>query len=199
MLVTGAGGSIGSELARQVHGFGPSELILLDRDESGLHGVQLSIYGQGLLEHPRHGAGRHPRRRHRGQSVSPSTGPTWCSMPPLLNICPMLEQYPDEGWKTNVLGTRNLLRAARGQRLHSFRQRFHRQGGRSKQRARTNQADGRAADRLVRPEEQMARTCRCGSGTYWAARGSMLHAFMAQIRAAEGRSPSLTRRSPGIS
>lgn len=41
VLVTGAGGSIGSEIARQLHRFGPSELILLNRDESALHGVQL--------------------------------------------------------------------------------------------------------------------------------------------------------------
>jgi Predicted nucleoside-diphosphate sugar epimerases len=60
VLITGAGGSIGSELARQVHKFGPSELVLLDRDESGLHAVQLSIYGQRVVGHPGHGAGGHP-------------------------------------------------------------------------------------------------------------------------------------------
>src|SRR5690625_2357229 len=52
VLVTGAGGSIGSELARQVHKFGPAELIMLDRDESALRGVQLSIYGKALLDTP---------------------------------------------------------------------------------------------------------------------------------------------------
>ena len=39
ILVTGAGGSIGSELCRQLHQFAPAELIMLDRDESALHEV----------------------------------------------------------------------------------------------------------------------------------------------------------------
>ena len=50
--MTGAGGSIGAELARQVHHLGPASLTLLDRDESSLHAVQLSIYGNGLLDTP---------------------------------------------------------------------------------------------------------------------------------------------------
>lgn len=108
VLITGAGGSIGSELARQVHRFNPASLILLDRDESALHAVQLSIYGKGLLDTPDMvladirdaDALRAVFERHRPEVVFHAAA---------LKHLPMLEQYPDEGWKTNVLGTRNVL------------------------------------------------------------------------------------------
>ncbi|MGC0249396.1 polysaccharide biosynthesis protein [Pseudactinotalea sp. Z1748] len=108
VLVTGAGGSIGSELAEQVHKFGPEELILLDRDESALHGVQLAIYGRALLDSPDlvlasirdQDALRRAFEEHHPQVVFHAAA---------LKHLPMLEQYPDEAWKTNVLGTKNLL------------------------------------------------------------------------------------------
>ena len=43
VLVTGAGGSIGSEIARQVASFGPASLVLLDHDETHLHDVVMSL------------------------------------------------------------------------------------------------------------------------------------------------------------
>lgn len=112
VLVTGAGGSIGSELSRQLKRMGPSKLLLLDRDESALHSVQLSIYGQGLLDTDDmvlcdirdEEALRKIFLRHRPQVVFHAAA---------LKHLPMLEQYPEEGWKTNVLGSLNVLTVAR--------------------------------------------------------------------------------------
>lgn len=111
VLITGAGGSIGSEIARQVHRFEPRELICLDRDESALHAVQLSLYGTGLLDSPDmvlcdirdSEAVRGVFERHRPDVVFHAAA---------LKHLPLLQQYPDEGWKTNVLGTLNVLEAA---------------------------------------------------------------------------------------
>ena len=52
VLVTGAGGSIGSVLCRTILGYEPSRLIMLDHDENALHRLQLSIEGQAMLESP---------------------------------------------------------------------------------------------------------------------------------------------------
>ena len=50
VLVTGAGGSIGQELCRQIRGHDPACLYKLDYDESNMHTLQLELYGQALLD-----------------------------------------------------------------------------------------------------------------------------------------------------
>ncbi len=87
VLVTGAGGSIGSELCRQVHCLGPAELIMVDRDESALHGVQLSIEGRALLDSPDLVL-LDIRDQPRLAASSPSGAPRWCSTPPPSSTSP---------------------------------------------------------------------------------------------------------------
>ncbi|WP_158239478.1 nucleoside-diphosphate sugar epimerase/dehydratase [Brachybacterium sp. UMB0905] len=111
VLVTGAGGSIGSELCRQIHKFGPSELFMLDRDESGLHSTQISIFGHGLLD-TRDAVLADIRERDDLLRVFRDRRPEVVFHAAALKHLPMLEQYPSEAWKTNVLGTLNVLKAA---------------------------------------------------------------------------------------
>lgn len=111
VLVTGAGGSIGSELCRQLHTFAPSALIMLDRDESGLHAVQLSIDGRGLLDDPNLVLAD-IRDRDRVHDIFRVYRPDVVFHAAALKHLTLLESHPVEGWKTNVVGTQNLLDAA---------------------------------------------------------------------------------------
>ncbi|MCO7193199.1 nucleoside-diphosphate sugar epimerase/dehydratase [Pseudonocardia sp. McavD-2-B] len=119
VLVTGAGGSIGAELCRQLHRAGPAELIMLDRDESALHAVQLSLHGRALLDTPdvvladiRDAAAL--------DVVFTERRPEVVFHAAALKHLPMLEQYPAEAWKTNVLGTLNVLEASAAVRVECF-------------------------------------------------------------------------------
>ncbi len=111
VLVTGAGGSIGSELCRQLHRYAPDELVMLDRDESALHAVQLSIEGRALLDTPNLVVAN-IRERDRVCEVFEIHRPQVVFHAAALKHLPLLEMHPDEGMKTNVWGTKHMLDAA---------------------------------------------------------------------------------------
>ncbi|MGO4692096.1 polysaccharide biosynthesis protein [Glaciibacter sp. 2TAF33] len=119
VLVTGAGGSIGSELCRQIHKYGPAELMMLDRDETGLQVAQLSILGHGLLD-TKDVVLADIRDPDALRAIFTERRPEVVFHAAALKHLPMLEQYPDEAWKTNVLGTRNVLDAARAAGVTTF-------------------------------------------------------------------------------
>ena len=111
VLVTGAGGSIGSELCRQLVRFNPAELIMLDRDESALHEVQLSIHGRALLDTPQTVLAD-LRDAATINHIFETRRPEVVFHAAALKHLPLLERYPGEAYKTNVLGTATLLNAA---------------------------------------------------------------------------------------
>jgi FlaA1/EpsC-like NDP-sugar epimerase len=111
VLVTGAGGSIGSELCRQLHTYGPAELIMLDRDESALHTLQLALHGRAMLDSSEVVLAD-IRDRSAIDRVFLDREPEVVFHAAALKHLPMLEQYPSEAVKTNVLGTANVLEAA---------------------------------------------------------------------------------------
>jgi FlaA1/EpsC-like NDP-sugar epimerase len=106
VLVTGAGGSIGSEIVRQLAGFEPSHLVLVDHDETLLHDALASISGRGesVLADIRD-----------AQTMSDLFGrchPDIVFHAAALKHVPILERHPLEAVRTNVLGTLNVIEAA---------------------------------------------------------------------------------------
>ncbi len=108
VLVTGAGGSIGSELCKQIYRFAPGRLFMLDRDESALHGVQLAIEGRALLT-SQDLILCDLRDRRALQEVFTRTRPDVVFHAAALKHLTLLEQHPREAVKTNVWATLDLL------------------------------------------------------------------------------------------
>lgn len=119
VLVTGAGGSIGSELCRQLDRFAPERLVMLDRDESALHAVQLSIEGRAMLDSPNLVVAD-IRDRERILEVFEQHRPLVVFHAAALKHLPLLELHPAEGFKTNVVGTQHVLDAAAAAGVERF-------------------------------------------------------------------------------
>ena len=112
VLVTGAGGTIGSELARQIAAFAPARLILLDSSEFLLYEID------GELRERRPDLAVVPllgdvRDRRRVEAVIAAEQPQLVFHAAALKHVPMVEANPVEGVLTNVIGTRNVAEAAR--------------------------------------------------------------------------------------
>ena len=108
VLVTGAGGSIGSELCRTIVRFEPASLVMVDRDESGLHATQLSIDGRAMLD-SRDLELADLRDRARVRQIFDDHRPEVVFHAAALKHLPLLEMYPEEAWKSNVVVTHDLL------------------------------------------------------------------------------------------
>ncbi len=111
ILITGAGGSIGSELARQVASLGPAELVCVDASEYLLYKVETELRR------------RHPtlklqavlgnvRSREAIQRIFEAQQPEIVFHAAALKHVPIVERQPLEGLFTNAVGTRNVAEAA---------------------------------------------------------------------------------------
>jgi FlaA1/EpsC-like NDP-sugar epimerase len=110
-LVTGAGGSIGSELARQVAGFAPAEIMLLDNGEFALWQIDLEI-AELHPQLPRQTVIGDVRDRMRMAAICGQFQPELVFHAAALKHVPIVEANPLEGLQTNVLGTRSVADAA---------------------------------------------------------------------------------------
>jgi FlaA1/EpsC-like NDP-sugar epimerase len=113
ILVTGAGGTIGSELARQIAALAPARLILLDNSEFLLYAIdgELREARPELLLHP---LLADVRDRARVEAILADAQPQIVFHAAALKHVPMVEANPIEGVLTNAVGSRNVAEAARG-------------------------------------------------------------------------------------
>jgi len=119
VLVTGAGGSIGSELCRQIARHKPRVLIGFDQAETALYQIEQELRERfpSLVFHPAVGNIQNPRRleelfgEHRPESVYHAAA---------YKHVPLMETHPFEAVENNVFGTRNLVQAASGHHAEEF-------------------------------------------------------------------------------
>ena len=119
VLVTGAGGSIGSELCRQILRYEPSRLVMVDRDETALQALQVSITGHGLLD-DENLVLADIRDRDGMFALFDRVQPDIVFHAAALKHLPMLEAHPREAFLTNVMGTKNVLDAASAVTVEHF-------------------------------------------------------------------------------
>ena len=112
VLVTGAGGSIGSELARQVAELAPAEIVLLDSSEYALWQIDLE-FSELFAALPRRACLADVRDAARIRSVFDEFRPELVFHAAALKHVPMVEANRMEGLLTNAYGTRVVADAAR--------------------------------------------------------------------------------------
>jgi len=107
ILVTGAAGSIGSEIVRQIIPFNPKLIILVDQAESPLYEIELELFDKHKQQSYEVVIGD-VRNRERMENVFRTFNPHIVFHAAAYKHVPMMENNPSESILTNVLGTRNL-------------------------------------------------------------------------------------------
>jgi FlaA1/EpsC-like NDP-sugar epimerase len=110
VLITGSGGSIGSELVRQICDLEPAELTLLDSSEYNLYSIDIEI----SVSHPdlvRRAIIADVRDRHAIYRLFDDVSPELVFHAAALKHVPLVETNPCEGVLTNVVGTTNVADA----------------------------------------------------------------------------------------
>jgi len=112
VLITGAGGSIGSEIARQVLACEPEHLALIDHDETHLHEIACELRSNAVQ------VLADIRDRSLMLAVFEEHSPSIVFHAAAHKHVPLLEAHPSEAVRTNVIGTANVLEAARRVNAH---------------------------------------------------------------------------------
>ena len=179
VMVTGAGGSIGSELACQLAQFQPKQLVLLDKDENGLHETYLRLQGKNdCLVAP---VVADIRFAERMRAVFTAFQPEVIFHAAAHKHVHLMEANPCEAIANNVLGTRNLVEQAVCSRVARFVQISTDKAVRPTS---IMGASKRVCEMIVQSQKHQHHTrfCCVRFGNVLGSRGSVLPIFQEQIR-----------------
>ena len=113
VLVTGAGGSIGSEIVRQLLKFNPKEIVALEIDETELHNLSLEVDEEvrkrNISFKP---VVADVRDREKIERIFLEERPEVVFHAAAYKHVPLMEYFPEEAVKTNILGTYNVAIAS---------------------------------------------------------------------------------------
>ena len=112
VLITGAGGSIGSELCRQVAVFSPSKIVLLGHGENSIHKIWMELK-DAFIDTDLSIEIADVRDKLRIDSIFEEHRPAVVFHAAAHKHVPLMELHPAEAVKTNIFGTRNVADAAR--------------------------------------------------------------------------------------
>lgn len=107
VLITGAGGSIGSELVRQVSACDPAHLTLLDNSEFALYRIDAELHAAATT-HPYGIKLEDIRNKEAMHKIFSEAKPEIVFHAAALKHVPMMEEQPHQAILTNVLGSRNV-------------------------------------------------------------------------------------------
>ncbi|MDQ0155352.1 polysaccharide biosynthesis protein [Robertmurraya andreesenii] len=121
VLITGAGGSIGSEICRQVCKFQPQKLILLGHGENSIYSIRMELeesYGSSGIEFYTEIADIQDGDKM--MSLMKEYQPNVVYHAAAHKHVPLMEMNPDEAVKNNIIGTLNVANAANWNRVDDF-------------------------------------------------------------------------------
>jgi len=180
VLITGAGGSIGSELCRQIMTYKPSKLVLVGHGENSIYDIDLELRKKYKDEIKIISCIADVQDKQRLSNIFAEHHPNVVFHAAAHKHVPLMESNPLEAVKNNILGTRNVAECAHEHAADRF---VMVSTDKAVNPTNVMGATKRAAEMVVQSLDQVSETCFASVrfGNVLGSRGSVIPIFKQQI------------------